>query len=256
MIILAPLAVLTALAATPAQARTDAGPAAYLIKGPAPRVLPAPVADALHPVVSMRASTVAGVFSTAQGTASVGRTAGGGQNAVAQLGQGAIKAAGLDMTFSRLAAQCATASDGAVRGVTTITGGVLLRRAAAGAGPALPINPPPNFRVPGTDPGVIVMVNKQIRDPLGGVSVAAVSVTAAPGVTSIQPREFAVARCGGAARIAGRASVAQGVTRANGVTGGLTNQAGGLSAQVSGVSGLFGGLPGLAGEIPAGALPE
>jgi hypothetical protein len=176
--------------------------------------------------------------------------------AVTQLSKGAIKQASLDMAYSRLTAKCATAANGTVRGATTIAGGVL-RNAAAGRTHKIPDNPPVGYKVPGTRPDVIVTLNKQVRDPLGGMTVSAVSVDSAPGAATsaaaapgtaasvVRPRQYAVARCGPVRRVP---SIGAPVVASTGsdVLGGITNQA----HLPSEPSGMFGGLPGLSRTLP------
>lgn len=232
--VLAPAAVVLTVSAVPAQASD--GPVAYLAKDTVGKNVPAGAANVLNPAVKVPATTVDGVFSAAQGSAHVHRAKGGAEEAVVALGKGLVKTAGADLAFTGISARCVTAADGTVRGVTTVVQGRLVGAAGAQASrlprlPRVPATPPANFRVPTGDPGVIVMLNKQVRDPLGGMTVSGVSVDSAPGTGAA--REFGVAQCAPVKKITGAVQPRQLTGRRQG-TDLVTDLVGGLVIAVFG----------------------
>jgi hypothetical protein len=187
----APVAVLFAMAGTPAQASIDDGPRAYFVQGPLGQMVPAQAADVTHSNVTMPPSKAYGLHMIDKGTAFVHRAKDGAQEAAADLGGGAITHAGVGMRFSGITSQCVMTAGGAAQGTTTITDGRLMG-GALGKMPGLPANPPANYRVPVGKQGVGLVLNKQVRDPAGGMTVSAVSLDGARGEGA---QEFAIAQC-------------------------------------------------------------
>jgi hypothetical protein len=142
-----------------------------------------------------------------------------------------------------LMARCSTTADSVVHGITTITGGKV------GDSP-VPLSPVADYKLPLTEPGLGLTLNKQVKDPFGGMTASAASLESVPG--GIGPvRDFAVTHCA----VPGKA--AHGLRRGGPVTsqlGGLLQPAG-LRSVLGGLvpggpSALFGGLPGLGGALP------
>ncbi|MEU5877213.1 hypothetical protein [Spirillospora sp. NPDC047279] len=198
--VLAPVALALGVASAPAHAADDPVGA---VKGAVGNVAPAPAADLLDPVTSeLSAVKVEGVLATAKGTAGVKRAKDGSRSAVARLGKGVLKTADGDMAFAGVVAQCTAAADGTVRGVTRILG---TGTAGAALPAGIPAAPPAGFRVPTADPGVVVMLNKQVRDPMGGMTVSAMTIDGAPGTGGVT-RELGVTRCVPLERLSGQAA--------------------------------------------------
>ncbi|MCW2938855.1 MAG: hypothetical protein JWN00_1840 [Actinomycetia bacterium] len=128
------------------------------------------------------------------------------------------------LSFAGLMARCSTTADGVVHGITTITGGKL------GDSP-VPLSPVADYKLPLTEPGLGLTLNKQVKDPFGGMTVSAVSLESVPGGAG-PVRDFAVTHC-----------AAHGLRRGGPVTSQL-----GVPGALFGA--LFGGLPGLGGALP------
>jgi hypothetical protein len=129
------------------------------------------------------------------------------------------------LSFAGLMARCSTTADGVVHGITTITGGKV------GDSP-VPLSPVADYKLPLSEAGLGLTLNKQVKDPFGGMTVSAVSLESVPGGTG-PVRDFAVTHC------AAPGKAAHGLRRG----GPVTDQLGLLGA-------LFGGLPGLGGALP------
>lgn len=190
----APAAVLFATAGGPAHADGIDGPLASILNGPlrtaAGQNLPLQAADLTHPQTMLPASadtpvvSADGLVSLAKGILAVSRARTGAQEAVARIGKGTVLdrvGAVRGIAFSGLAAKCVTSADGTIQGITSIDHGRLVGRVA------LPADPPANFRVRSAG----LTLNKQVTDPSGGMTVAALSVKAPGGVT----RDLGVVHC-------------------------------------------------------------
>jgi hypothetical protein len=128
-------------------------------------------------------------------------------------------------SFAGLMARCSAAADAVVYGITMITGGKL------GDSP-VPLSPVADYKLPLTEPGLGLTLNKQVKDPFGGMTVSAVSLESVPGGTG-PVRDFAVTHC------AAPGMAARGLRRGGPVTD-----------QLDLLGALFGGLPGLGGALP------
>ncbi|MBO2452883.1 hypothetical protein J4573_37730 [Actinomadura barringtoniae] len=252
--VLAPVAVMVAVTSTPAHAEGPAGPIAGLAMS-AVAAVPSPAADLARPVVDLPATTVDGILTTARGAATVNRSKGGAQDAVAKLGKGVLKTANGDVAFSGITAKCTAAADGTVSGATQILKGSPLSS-------VVPAAPAPGLRVPTSEPGVVLMLNKQVRDPLGGMTVSAISIDSAPGTGGIT-RDLGVARCLPAKELAGQAGAkVRGLTKGKVAPAGQRKAGDPVSDTVGGLLGALtgtaqNGLP-ISGGLgnPQGALPQ
>jgi len=252
--VLTPVAVMVAVTSAPAHAEGPAGPVAGLAMS-AVAAVPAPAADLARPVVDLPATTVDGILTTAQGTATVNRSKGGAQEAVAKLGKGVLKTANGDLAFSGITAKCTAAADGTISGVTQIVKGGPLSS-------VVPAAPAPGLRVPTNEPGVVLMLNKQVRDPLGGMTVSAVSIDSAPGTGGIT-RDLGVAKCLPSKQLAAQAGAkVRELTKGKVAPVGqrkagdpITDTVGGLLGALTGTA--QNGLP-VSGGLgnPQGALPQ
>ncbi|MFI0357902.1 hypothetical protein [Actinomadura sp. 9N407] len=184
---IAPLAVALAATMATAPARADAGPVAYLVQDAVENTVPAQVADTAHPTVELPASAVRGVLKTGRGLAKVD-----GSGAKSRLGSGVLRTARGDLSFTGLAAECATGLDGVVSGTMTITRDKTLAGALAG----VPAMPPANYRLPGKGQVESIILNKQVRGAAKDLTVTAVSLVDETGAA----RDYGVARCAPAAR--------------------------------------------------------
>ncbi|HXA57982.1 MAG TPA: hypothetical protein VNW94_02365 [Streptosporangiaceae bacterium] len=144
-----------------------------------------------------------------------------GAPAQAGTADGPLAQAGLirKLSFAGLMARCSTMADGVVHGIATITGGKV------GDSP-VPLSPVADYKLPLIDPGLGLTLNKQVKDPFGGMTVSAVSLESVPGGAG-PVRDFAVTRC-----------AAHGLRRGDPVISRF-----GLPGALFGA--VFGGLPGL-----------
>jgi hypothetical protein len=183
---IAPVAVL--LAGAPAHAATD-GPTASLVKGV---TVQTPVAGTADPVVKV-SGLVDGLVTVSQGEARVQQTSDGAQESVARLTGVTAKALGFHATG--LTARCTTTADGLVRGITRLTGGQAL-------GHDLPLIPAAGTRLSLVG-GAFVILNRQVVDAQGSLTVTAASVTSKTGtVTDLGLAHCAAERVDSAQRTA------------------------------------------------------
>jgi hypothetical protein len=173
--VIAPVAVL--LAGAPALAATD-GPTASLVKGVSAQT---PVASTADPVVKVGTDLVDGLVTVGQGEARVQEMPDGAQEAVARLSGATAKALGFHATG--LTARCTTTVDGLVSGLTRLTSGQALDL-------DLPLIPAVGTRLRLVG-GASVILNRQVVDATGGLTVIAVSLTSKAGAVT----ELGLAHC-------------------------------------------------------------
>jgi aarF domain-containing kinase len=192
------------LAANGAAAHAGSGPVTSTVNGPlasivneplrslAGRTIPVRTADLAHPHMALPGTVTSpdGLLKLTKGTASVSRAKNGAEEALAKIGKGTLRTGSTGplqgMAFSGLSAKCVATATGGIDESTTLDQAKLL-----GTSTTLPVHPPANYRVPTSDPGVNLVLNKQVTDPMGGKTVSAVSLD---GTTS-GTRELSVAHC-------------------------------------------------------------
>lgn len=190
------------------------------------------------------------------------------QNTVTRLGAGVVKALGLNLTYSQLVAQCGTDAGGLLTGLTTITNGRLL-------GSVLPARPPVDYRLPLADPNLIVTLNKQVRDPLGGMTVTALTIDTLPSLTRPLAHlglvhDIGIAHCDaaparhhftGATSQRDLSAAAPAPAPAPPAAGDVAGAVSGVVGTVEGIAAQLTGLTGAAttklpvGTLPVGTLP-
>jgi hypothetical protein len=129
---------------------------------------------------------------SAQGVA--GTTGGSGHRTVTELGRDTTKKAGITMAFSRtldgVTAKCGAAARTAVPGLGPL--------------PGIPVAPTTDYQVPMRDPSAVILLNKQVGDPFGGMTTTGLSLDAAPGTPDAVPRLMTgVAGCDAVRRLGG-----------------------------------------------------
>lgn len=142
---------------------------------------------------------VATAPSVAADTGPAHRTRTGGHRSVTELGRRVTKTAGLTMSLSRT-----------LEGVAA-TCGSAVHKAVPAAGPliGIPVAPTTDYKVPMHDPSAVILMNKQIRDPFGGMTSTGMSLDAAPGTPDAVPRTLSgVANCDAVGRVGGVAGAA------------------------------------------------
>ncbi|MFI0449078.1 hypothetical protein [Actinomadura sp. 6N118] len=186
------MAVVVGVGSVPAHANES--PVAGLLKGAVTKVTPPEAAPILDPVTglgSVRLDSAPGANRVKErGSVNARRAQGGSQSVVAGLGNETLKTASGDMALGGAAAECTQAANGPVHGATGVVKqgpAGSLRTAAGSLVSKVPAAPPAAFRVASTDPGTVVALNKQVRDPLGGMTSFGVNVDRAPGAGGLRP---------------------------------------------------------------------
>jgi hypothetical protein len=132
---------------------------------------------------------------TGSAAASVRDVRGGsGHRTVTELGRDTTKKAGLTMALSRtldgITAKCGAAARAAVPGLGPL--------------PGMPLAPTTDYPVPMRDPSAVVLLNKQVEDPFGGMTTTGMSLDAAPGTPDAVPRLMTgVANCDAVRQVGG-----------------------------------------------------
>jgi hypothetical protein len=124
------------------------------------------------------AFAIAAGSAVAADTGPAHNAAGSGDRSVTELGRSATKKAGLTMALSRT-----------LDGVTAKCGSAV-REALPGVGrlPGIPVAPSTDYQVPMHDPSAVILLNKQIGDPFGGMTMMGMSLDAAPGTPDAVPQ--------------------------------------------------------------------
>jgi hypothetical protein len=229
---IAPVAVL--LAGAPAHAATD-GPTASLVMGV---TVQAQVADTAHPVVKVATDLKVGtdlgdgLVIAGRGEARVQETPDGAQEVVARLtGATAVQ---LGFRATGLTARCTTTVDGRVSGLTRISSG----RALAGD---LPLVPAAGTRL-SLAGGASVILNRQVTEAGGALTVTAASLTSETGVVT----DLGVVRCTPVVNVASvERSVASSVRKDPDPLGGLSGGAKPDEAVTNSLGSVTGGLGGV-----------
>ncbi|WP_395104754.1 hypothetical protein [Actinomadura sp. SCN-SB] len=161
----------------------DSGPIAYLTKDSTGRSAIGPVADKATPVVRSVGMSLDGLTNSTSVSSSATR-----HGAMTRLGPGTIKTAHGDMRFSSMAVRCGSRFDEVLYGVMTLDPQGALAPALQG----VPRQPTESYRIPAAVPGKEFVLNKQVRDASGALTVTAITVTdKATGAS----RGYGVARC-------------------------------------------------------------
>ncbi|GLZ08531.1 hypothetical protein Acsp03_59970 [Actinomadura sp. NBRC 104412] len=186
--VVVPAVAVAALAAVAAPALAasgpaDSGPIAYLTKDSTGRSAIGPVADKATPIVRSVGMSLDGLTNSTSVSSSATR-----HGAMTRLGPGTIKTAHGDMRFSSMAVRCGSRFDEVLYGVMTLDPQGALAPALQG----VPRQPTESYRIPAAVPGKEFVLNKQVRDASGALTVTAITVTdKATGAS----RGYGVARC-------------------------------------------------------------
>jgi hypothetical protein len=225
---IAPVAVL--LAGAPAHAATD-GPTASLVRGITART---PVAGTADPVVKVAVDLVDGLVTAGQGEAQVQEMPDGAQEAVAQLTGATAEVLGFHATG--LTARCTATADGQASGLTQITSGQALGR-------DLPLVPAAGTRL-SLAGGAFVILNRQVTDAGGGLTVTGASLTSKTGEVT----DLGIARCDSAERVTSARRTAVSAARkapvppVGGMVGDVVASTHSATSPVSSVTGGLGGV--------------
>jgi hypothetical protein len=193
LLIVAPAAALAATAtgaamvAAAAPAHADEGPVAYLTQDSAGRSVLKEVATKADPVVWSLGVTADSVMNSTNASSTMSPA-----GARSQFNSGTLKTAHGDLRFSRMAVRCGSTLDNVLYGVMTLDP----QGSVAPALAHVPQRPPVNYRLPAAVPGKEIILNRQVRDATGALTVTAMTVREKTGLT----RGYGVARCTPATR--------------------------------------------------------